>query len=285
MKSKLILVAIATVITCGAFRYASAGPVSIKGSNTFGEEFGPLVISAFREKHPGIDVILESKGTGTGIQALLNGECDIASASRAMNEDEVRLAKSRGIRVQHNGVAYYSVAVIVNAENPVSGLADHEVRDLFTGKITSWRDVGGRNAPVALVIRDPSSGTHLGFQELAMANQPYADAALAKASYLAIVEEVAANPNAIGYCDTRTANIRGVKAIAVNQFKPTGVAIAEGLYPYVRMLRFYTRRDGTTPEARKFIQFVQSRDGQTVAENFGYNRLRQTLQLSPMPDQ
>src|SRR5262245_17334117 len=105
----------------------------IKGSNTFGEELGPRLIAEFRKSHADTSVELESKGTASGFAALFDGKCDVAAASRPANEDEVRLARSRGVRLKSYTIGYYGVAVVVNAKNPVEKLSDAQVRCAFTG--------------------------------------------------------------------------------------------------------------------------------------------------------
>lgn len=164
--------------------------VVIKGSNTFGEELAPALIERFRKDHPQVTFELESKGSGSGFEALLAGACDIAASSRSATEDEKRLAKSRGVKINDYLIGFYGVAVIVNAQNPVKTLTDAQVRDVFTGTVTNWKNVGGEDAPIQLYIRDPVSGTHLGFRELAMQNKPYADKARMLTRYGEIVNAV-----------------------------------------------------------------------------------------------
>jgi phosphate transport system substrate-binding protein len=98
--------------------------IIIKESNTFGEELAPALIEQYRKQHPEIIIELESKGSGSGIAALLEGKCDIASTSRVLTEDEQRLARSRAIRMRDYFIGSYGVAVVVNKANPVSNLSD-----------------------------------------------------------------------------------------------------------------------------------------------------------------
>ncbi|MCS7049007.1 MAG: phosphate ABC transporter substrate-binding protein [Verrucomicrobiae bacterium] len=249
---------------------ARAETLVIKGSNTFGEELGPRLIEAFRAQRPGVEVILERKGTATGIAALLAGECDIASASRTMNEDELRLARSRGIRTRTYLVGFYAVSVVVNAGNPVGELTDRQVREIFTGRSTRWSAVGGRDAAIRVCIRDARSGTHLGFRELAMGNEPYTPAAETFESYEAIAAAVRADVDAIGYVGMNYAAMSGIKPVLINGIRPSILAVNEGLYPYARAVRFYTNAARETPVTRAFIRFVQSRDGQRIVQEMGF---------------
>lgn len=261
-------------------QHAVAEKTVIKGSNTFGEELGPRLAQAYMQTHPGSEFALESKGTATGFAALLAGECDIAAASRSATEDELRLARSRGITMNHYTVGYYGVAVIVHGANPLQGLSDAQVRDIFTGVLTSWKELGGDDHPIHLYIRDPMSGTHVGFQELAMERQPYAEAAKQFGRYREIAENVKRDPHGIGYVDMHVVKEEGLHAVNINGVPVSDIAINEGLYPYARLLRFYTNADQESKEAKSFIRFVQSRDGRAVLKEMGYMpRLRHIFEL------
>lgn len=248
----------------------SAETLVIKGSNTFGEELGPRLIAAFRAQRPGVEIILERKGTASGIAALLAGECDIASASRTFTEDELRLARSRGIRTKTYLVGYYTVSVVVNHNNPVSELSDRQVREIFTGRLTNWREVGGRDATIRVCIRDATAGTHLGFRELAMGNEAYTPSAEAYGRYEDIVAAVRADRDAIGYVGLGETEQPGIKPLLINGIRPSLLAVNEGLYPYARAVRFYTNAARETPLTRAFIRFVQSREGQRIVQEVGF---------------
>jgi len=261
---------------------AVAQGVVIKGSNTFGEELGPKLIRAYRQAHPGVEIELESKGSATGFAALLAGECDIASTSRIAIEDELRLARSRGIAMNHYTVGYYGVAVLVHDANPLRSLSDTQVRDIFTGAVSTWRDVGGEDHAIHLYIRDPVSGTYLGFQELAMERQPYAESAKQLGSYREIAEAVKKDPYGIGYGGMHVAAEAGLHALSINGMPVSTTSVNEGLYPYARLLRFYTNAEGESKEAKRFIRFVRSKDGKAVLQDMGYIPRRRHLFGSPL---
>jgi len=165
------------------------GKISIKGSNTVGEELGPQLIAEYKKEHPGAEFDLESKATGYGLAALLAGQCDIAAASRTPIKDELSLAQSRGVELNDYVIGSYSVAVVVNSNNPVADLTVAQVRDLFTGTIKNWKELGGPDAPVQLYVRDPISGTYLGFRELALDNKPYGAGLKTFTNYSGIVHQ------------------------------------------------------------------------------------------------
>ena len=167
MRRWLSILMLVAVVGCSPEKPVT-GKIVIKGSNTFGEELGPRLIEEFRKHQPDVAVEIESKGSGSGFAALLAGECDMAASSRLISEDEQRLAKAHGLTLNDNVIGSYGVAVVVNKDNPVTGLSHEQVRDIFTGAITNWKQVGGPDAGIDIFIRDPVSGTYLGFQELAM---------------------------------------------------------------------------------------------------------------------
>ena len=228
----------------------------IRGSNTIGEELAPQFIKAFRKDHPTIKFDTEFKGTGYGLGALSSGNCDIAAASRTVTTNEMDLLRESAMGLNDYVIGAYSVAVIVKADNPVANLTPEQVRNIFTGAINNWSEVGGPDAPIRRYIRNPVSGTYLGFQELAMANKPYAHMEKAFINYEQLVRAVAQDANGIGYANLALANQAGVKSVAIGGVEPTAGNVNQGKYPYARVLRFYTNKANEAPEARDFIQFA-----------------------------
>ena len=243
---------------------------SIRGSDTFGEELGPKLISAFLEQNPDIPAELESLGSASGIAALLDETCDIAVSSRMFNDDEQRIARSRGIELKSAIAGYYGVAVVVNEHNPLKNLSDRAILDIFTGKATNWKQVGGPDRPIDVLIRDATGGTHLGFRVLAMENRAYASAARPFANYKALAEAVAANPNAIGYVGMNLIAHPGLHPLSINGILPRDVTVHEGVYPYVETIWLYTRAKASNPEAERFVAFVRSKAGQGIVESIGF---------------
>jgi phosphate transport system substrate-binding protein len=252
---------------------AVTGKVVIKGSNTIGEELAPRLIAEYKKEQPNVTVELESKGTASGFNALFVGECDVAGASRVVNHDELEQAHKKRIEFNVYTIGSYSVAVVLNAANTLTNLSRDQVRDLFTGVIQNWKEIGGADAPVQPYIRDPISGTFLGFKELAMENKDYAANAKPLTNYAAIVQAVGQDTNGIGYASFDLLTKPGVKAVSIRGVSPTALTVNEGQYPVSRLLRFYTSKGQETPAARDFLRFVQSPKGQEIIEQAGYVRL------------
>jgi phosphate transport system substrate-binding protein len=247
-----------------------AQKVSVKGSNTFGEDLGPALIEGFKSVRPEVEIDLVSISSGFGINALLEGECDIASSSRPMNEDEMRMVKSRRLRIENHAVGYYGIAVVVQPNHPVKALNDREVERIFTGEITNWQAVGGPDLAINLYIADAEAGTYLGFRELAMSNRNYAEGAIEHVYYHELGEAVANDPAGIGYVSLNVMRDLGLHGVLINGIHPSSIAVIEGLYPYARMVRLITRRGQTSSEARAFVRFVQSQEGQNIVERTGF---------------
>ena len=244
--------------------------VIIRGSNTIGEELAPQLIAEFKKDHPGVSFELEAKATGYGMAALRAGQCDIAAASRAAIEEELELTKTSGIEMNESVLGAYSVAVVVNANNPVGNLTKDQVHGIFTGKITNWKEVGGPDTAIGLYIRDPISGTHLGFKEVAMKNEAYAAHPHLLTNYTGIVQAVAANANGIGYSGVDMAKAQGVKVLSIEGTEPTTANINSGKYPYARALRFYTNKARESKATKDFIEFVLSKRGQELMAQLGF---------------
>jgi phosphate transport system substrate-binding protein len=247
-----------------------SGKVVIRGSNTIGEELAPRLITEYRKEKPGVTIDLESKGTASGFSSLLSNQCDIAAASRVVAPAELSSAESNHVTLNCHMIGSYAVAVIVNATNSVKNVARDQVRDIFTGVIQNWKQVGGPDAPIHLCARDPISGTYLGFRELAMEDKPYAATIKTFTNYNSIVEAIAADPNAIGYCSINLVTKPGVKAISIRGVSPDVLAVNESRYPLARVLRLYTDQSKESPATTDFIQFVQSSRGQQILTELGY---------------
>jgi len=249
---------------------AAANKVVIKGSNTIGEELAPRLIAEFKKDHPQVSIELETKGTGSGFWGLIGGVCDIAAGSRTMLKEEQQQAQARGMELNDNVIGSYSIAVIVNAGSPIGDLTRDQVKGLFTGTVQNWKEVGGPDRPVHLFIRDPISGTYLGFRELAMEDKPYAASTTAFTNYAGIVEAVAQDANGIGYASFQVAAKPGVKTISIGGLPATSSAVKEGKYPFARVLHLFTNKGSETPPTRDFVQFVQSPPGQAILDQMGF---------------
>jgi phosphate transport system substrate-binding protein len=243
--------------------------IVIRGSNTFGEELAPRLIAEFRKDHPEVTFDTEFKGTTYGLGALMVDRCDIAAASRDLTTNELALAKDRDVDFNNYAIGTYSVAVVVNANNAVGSLMKEQVRDIFTGAVQNWKEVGGPDAPIHLYIRDPISGTYLGFRELAMDNKNYAIQVKTLTNYTDLVQAIARDPGGIGYSSIELSTQAGIRPVFIGGVPPTATLVNKGQYPYARMLRLHTHKSKEKSAAGEFIKFVQSERGQKILDEMG----------------
>lgn len=247
-----------------------SGKIVIRGSNTIGEELAPKLIGEFKKDHPAAVFDVETKATGYGLAALRAGLCDIAGASREANKEEIQEAQKYHVQLNDHLFGYYSVAVAVNANNPVTNLTKKQVRDIFTGATKNWKDVGGPDAPIVLYIRDAISGTYLGFREIAMDNKAYAADPRLMTNYAGIVTAIAQDANGIGYSSIELMTNAGVKSVSIDGVAPTAQTVSAGKYPYARPLRFYTNKAKESGQVHEFIQYVESPKGQAILAQMGF---------------
>jgi len=281
MKTKSAILLLATFIigcspdqpsTAKAPDELPADHIVIRGSNTVGEELAPKLIAAYRGEHKNIAFDLESKGTSYGFGALMGGYCDIAGASRTPNNDELEVAQFHNVELNDYVIGAYAVEVRINPKNPVFNLSHDQVRDIFTGAIRNWKDVSGPDAPIHLYIRDPISGTYLGFKELAMDNKPYAADPKLFTTFTndtGIMDAVAKDPNGIGYTGIYNTKGLATKVVPIDGLQPDPETINSGRYPYARKLHLFTNKANERSQAMDFIHFVQSTKGQDILTQVG----------------
>jgi phosphate transport system substrate-binding protein len=234
----------------------------------------------YRTVRPEVTIAVTGGGTGTGIAALLNGTVDIANASRAMKEDEIAGARARGIEPVEREVSIDAIAVIVNLANPVEQLTIDDVSDLFTGRITNWRNVGGRDAPVVLVSRESNSGTHVYFLEEVVrrgdkqSKDLFATQTLLMPSSAGITSEVRRNPNAIGY-DGLGYVTSEERALAIARrpgepfVYPSVSSARTGEYALSRPLLIYCAGE-PKDEIGAYLDWITGPEGQAVVERLGF---------------
>ena len=262
------------------------GFIQIKGSDTL-LNAEQKVAEEFMKEYSHIFVAVTGGGSGVGIASLINKTCDIAAVSRELKPKELELAHKRGVFPQEIVVAYDGVAVIVNINNPIDKLTIEDLQKVFTGKVTNWKDLGGRDLPIVLLSREVNSGTHIYFKEEVVrlgkknSTDEFAARTLLLTSSQAIVEEVVVNEAAIGYfgmgyiCD----RIKPILVGKDGQFYPPDIEnVIKKTYPLSRPLYFYTngQPQGVT---KLFIDFTLSPKGQRQFEETGFVPVGTTASL------
>ncbi|KKG14555.1 phosphate ABC transporter substrate-binding protein [Methanosarcina sp. 2.H.T.1A.6] len=250
--------------------------ISLKGSDTV-LPLAQAEAEEFMIAYPEKSVTVTGGGSGVGIAALIDGGVDIATASREMKADEIEAAKANGINPVEHTIAIDGISVVVNSNNPVSELTFDQLRGIYNGSISNWKDVGGEDRPIVVISRDSSSGTYEYFKEAVLLGDEYRPDALTQPATGGIVGEVTQNSNAIGYIGVAYLD-ESVKALSLDGGNgseyPSSENIISGAYPLSRPLYFYTNGEpsGLTKE---FIDYVMSEDGQNLVLEVGYFPINQ----------
>jgi phosphate transport system substrate-binding protein len=252
---------------------AAAGTVTVKGSDTM-VVLGQRWAEEFMKKNPKTTIQVTGGGSGTGISALINGTTDICEASRAMKDAEKKqLASKAGAPPVEITVARDGLSVYVNESNPLNELTMDQLKAIFTGKVTSWKDVGGPDAKIIPYSRENSSGTYVFFKEHVLANADYTPRAQAMPGTAAVVNAVSKEKFGIGYGGAAYA--KGIKVLKIKKddktagIAPSDVTIKNGTYPLSRPLFFYTRTNPST-DIKSFTEWVLGAEGQGLATKVGY---------------
>ena len=248
-------------------------PLTIKGSDTM-VILGQRVAEEYMKKFPGRVVQVTGGGSGTGIAALINGSVDLAQSSRPMKDDEKAKAKqNRGADIVETAVALDSLAVFVNQANGVKELSIAQIGDIYRGKVTNWRQVGGANAPIVLYGRESSSGTYEYFREHVLNKEDFSPKTQTLQGTAAIINAVSKDKNGIGYGGIAYA--KDVRAIGVKKdaatpaIEPSEATVADGTYPLSRKL-FYYYAANAPERVTNYAQWSLTPDAQKLVKDVGY---------------
>lgn len=213
---------------------------------------------AFKDKHPKIDINVAGGGSSAGIKAAQEGTADIGASSRELKPDE------KGT-VFETLIARDGVAVVVHPGNDVNALSLDQVRKIYAGEITNWKDVGGSNAAINVYTREESSGTRGAFEEIVMGEDAkISSKAVVHNATGAIRTAVAGDPNGIGYISLGSLN-KVVKSLKIDGAKPTKETVLDGSYKIARPFLYLTKEKPTGP-VKEYIDFVLSSQGQNIVE-------------------
>ena len=217
-----------------------SGAVATDGSTSMEKVIGALG-EAFMEQNKGVTFTYNPTGSGSGIQAVSEGRCDIGLSSRALKDEE----KASGLK--ETTLALDGIAIIVNPENPVSDLDVETIAKIYTGEITNWKDVGGNDAEIVLIGREAGSGTRDGFESITDTK----DACQYRQELTStgdVIATVAQNPNAIGYASLSAVKDT-VKALAVGGVAPSEDTVKDGSYVVQRPFVLVTKDGEALSEA------------------------------------
>ena len=233
-----------------------SGTVSTDGSTSMEKVINSLGES-FMAMNKDVKFTYNPTGSGSGIQAVSEGRCDIGLSSRALKDDE----KASGL--VETVVALDGIAIVVNPENPVSDLDVDTIAKIYTGEITNWKDVGGNDAEIVLIGREAGSGTRDGFESITDTK----DACQYRQELTStgdVINTVSQNPDAIGYASLSAVG-DSVKALTVGGVEATETTVKDGSYVVQRPFVLVTK-EGTklSPAAQAFFDYALSADAASI---------------------
>ena len=250
---------------------AQADNLTVKGSDTM-VIIGQRWAEEYMKKSPATKVQVTGGGSGTGLAALINGTTDIAMSSRPIKDAETKKLRSRfntvgsEISVAKDGVTFY-----VHESNPLSSLTLDQLKGIYLGDITNWKEVGGPDAPIVVYSRENSSGTYVFVKDNLLGGEDYTATAQTLPGTAAVVNAVSKEKFGIGYGGSAYA--KGIKELKIKkgseEISPSAENIKSGKYPLSRDLYFYLRAK-PSGETKAFIDFVLSADGQSIVTKVGY---------------
>lgn len=270
MKKIISTIALATSIGavfagCGAGASDNStgnagGTVTTDGSTSMSKVIGAL--SEAYESDTGVTVTYNATGSGSGIQAVQEGRCDIGLSSRSLKDEE----KAKGL--EETTLALDGIALVVNPENPVSDLDLETISKIYTGEISNWKDVGGNDSDIVLIGREAGSGTRDGFESITYTTDKcqYRQELTSTGD---VIATVASNPNAIGYASLSAVK-DSVKALKVAGVAPSEETVKDGSYVVQRPFVLVTVKDKSLSEnAKKFMEFVTSKSANDIISGAG----------------
>ena len=251
--ASVLSAAVLTLTLCACSSGSSTSSITVAGSTTC-LPIAEIAAEGFKEE-TGIDVLVSGLGSSAGIEAVSAGTADIASSSRGLNADEQDLGLTP-IVIAHDGIA-----VIVNDDNPVDNLSTEQLRDIYAGKITNWKEVGGEDLKIQVINRDEASGTREAFRTIVMDGTPFDRRSAVLSGTGQVRDVVSRSRGAIGYISlgfVESLNAKtSVKAVSVNHVEASEKTVASGGYPISRDLYFFVK--GTpSQQAQDYIDYVTS---------------------------
>lgn len=268
----------------GIFRYG--------GSTSFAPLRNPKIVEQIRQAHPGYELVYvepppgNKPGSGIGIKMLIDGQLSFSQSSRPVKDEEYKAAKERNFQLEQIPVAIDGIAIYVNPKISVPGLTVSQLRDIFTGKITNWKQINGLDLAITLISRDPSDGgTPEFFQETILEKAAFASAAQSFVrDTTSGIQKVATTPGAIGYataseiCDQSLVKTLAIARSNTQNYvfpcvskKVNQADFAKDIYPITRRLFIVIKLDDKLDEksGSAYANMLLSDEGQDIINQVG----------------
>ena len=263
MDNKFIIGIIAAIVVIAAAVLifnpggSASGKIDIVGSTSV-QPVAEKLVEEYQKSHPDVRINVQGGGSGVGIKSVQDGTADIGTSSKELKDDE------------KEGLTEYvlgqdGIVIAVNSENPVSDLTKEQLKDIFSGKITNWKEVGGPDAEINLITREEGSGTLDAFQSIVLGSDTkMKPEAIVQSSTEAVKQSVKQDPNAIGFVSYAHMG-DDVKALSIGGVTPSESTIADGTYELQRPFIFLVK-GAATEDLKEFIDWVMGPEGSKILE-------------------
>jgi len=269
LATSICILGILLLLSITAFAQKEIKEIRLDGSTTV----GPIVdafVEYMAKESPDLKFSVKKTGSGDGAAALVEGRCEIATMSRFMKQEEYKKMVDAGKMPVPFTICMDGVCLIVHPSNPVKELTKEQVKKIYTGKITNWKEVGGPDLPIVVISRDTSSGTYEVFHQLAVDSEPLAASVEYANSNPQIFTRVSTTSGAIGYVGLGFLK-SGVNGLRYEGVMPSKATIVSGKYKIARPLFLFTNGYPEPGSALyNFCNFFLSEKGQEIIESKGF---------------
>ena len=251
------------VVGCGSGNSSDGhtAKITVSGSTSVGPTIE--VLAEAYEKNNDVKIEVQQVGSSAGIKNTMEGTSNLGMTSRDLKDEEAQ-------SVEGTKIAIDGIAVITNKNNKVEDLTVEQIKDIFTGKITNWKEVGGADSEIVVVSREEGSGTRDGFQDIL----GFESEELIKNAQICdgsgnIKSTVEGNENAIAYISFGYVK-DGIKSVKVDGVEANDDNVVAGIYPISRPFLVVNKKDGLNDTAKAFVDFIMSEEGQNIVAKQGF---------------
>lgn len=243
---------------------AVSGKITIAGSTSV-QPFSDVLAEEFTKQNPDAEINVQGGGSSEGITAAITGAANIGSSSRELKPEEA----NQGLKEYK--IALDGVAVVVHPSNQVNQLKMDDIKNIYLGNVTNWKELGGDSAAITVVCREEGSGTRGAFEDIVMNKEKISDKVIVQSSTGAVRSTVAGDKNAIGFVSLASVD-KSVNAIKVDGVDPSIENVKNGTYKISRPFLYLTKGEAQGL-SKAFIDYVLSPEGQDILEQEGAIRI------------
>lgn len=250
----------ASLFGCGAStEEGGSTTISVSGSTSVGPLMGKLA-EKYEESNSNVSIEINQVASSAGIKDVINGVSELGMSSRELKDDEKT-------EVKETVIAYDGIAIITNVNNPIKNITLEQIKDIYTGKITNWKDIDStKDAPIVVVSREEGSGTRDAFQEIiGYSSEELLGEAMISNANGAVQETVAGNENAIGFVSFEYLNDK-INAVNVEGVTPEADNVKSGEYKISRPFLLVTKEGNLSEEGQNIIDYILSEEGQNIVK-------------------